>query len=109
MQALKKVSVVQASTNTSVLVAGSTLQTTYGLSLSYTIVNTGDDTIGATVYGANSEDLSDKVSVSELEILSGTADSYALSIAPFEYYCVYIVSAAPDTPGEATVHGMVKG
>ena len=110
MTVISSVSAVQASTNDSVLVTGSTLSAWQGLSVSYTIVNTGDDTISWIVYGANASDLSDKVIVqASADILSGAAGSYSAFVAPFSFYAVYIESKVDDTPGEATVRGVVKG
>ena len=62
MAVISSVNVSQVSTNTSVLVAGSILQAWPGLSVSYTVVNTGDDTISYVVYGGNASDLSDGIS-----------------------------------------------
>ena len=110
MSITNSVSAVQTSTNTSTLVAGSKLNTTRGLSASVTIVNTGDDSIDWVLYGANTSDLSDKVIVkANATVASGASDSYATSLAPFRFYAVFVESTVDNTPGEATVSGIVKG
>lgn len=110
MSVITSVNVVQVSTNDSTLVAGSILSAWQGLSVSYTIVNTGDDTISYVVYGGNASDLSDGVIVQgSADILSDEAGSYSAFVAPFSFYGIYIESKVDDTPGEATVRGVVKG
>jgi hypothetical protein len=105
-----RVSVTQVSTNTSAEVVGSKLSAWQGLSMSYTIVNSGDDTLSWIVYGANSSDLSDKVIVNaSADVLSDGASSYSVFVAPFSFYVVYIKSKVDDTPGTAVVNGIVKG
>ncbi len=103
------VNAIQTSTNDSTLVVGATLSAWSGLSVSYTVVNTGDDTISYIVYGGNASDLSDKVIIqASTDILSGATSSYSAFVAPFSYYAVFIESKVDDTPGEATVRGVVK-
>lgn len=103
-------SVVQDSTDSSTLVAGSTLDTSAGMSLAYTIVNTGANTISWTVYGANLGDLSDKVVVqATADVVANAIASYALTIAPFKFYAVYIISKSAGNAGQATLNGIVKG
>ena len=110
MTVLSSVNAVQVSTNASVIVAGSILSAGRGLSVAYTVVNTGDDTISYVVYGGNASDLSDKVSVqASADILSGASGSYSAFVAPFGFYGIFIESKVDDTPGEATVRGVVKG
>ena len=110
MSVISSVTVTQASTNTSALVAGSILSAWQGLSVSYSIVNTGDDTISWIVYAGNSSDLSDKSIIqASADILSGASSSYSAFVAPFSFYGIYIESKVDDTPGEATVRGVVKG
>lgn len=110
MTIVNSVSATQVSTNTSALVVGSILQTTFGMSVGITIVNSGDDTITWILYGGNASDLSDKVTIkASADVASGAADSYGNSVAPFLYYGVYIQSKVNDTPGTAVVRGNVKG
>jgi len=110
MSVLTSVSAVQASTNTSTLVTGSILNTSRGLSASFTIINTGANTISWILYGGNKSDLSDKVTIkATADITANSSDSYANSLAPFKFYGVYIISKVSDTPGEATINGICKG
>lgn len=104
-----RVTAVQASVNASTLVAGSIMQTTYGTVLSYTIVNTGGNTISWIVYAGNTSDLSDKVVVqASADILASAASSFSVFPAPFEYYGIYILSKVGGAHGEATVRGILK-
>ena len=110
MSVISNVSAVQASTNDPTLVTGSILPAWMGLSVSYTIVNSGDDTISWVVYGGNAADLLDKVIIqASADVLTGAASSYSAFVAPFAYYGLYIESKVDDTPGEATIKGVVKG
>ena len=110
MTITNSINAVQASTNTSTLVTGSKISTARGLTVSITIVDTGDDSIDWVLYGANASDLSDKVIVkANATVLSGAADSYSNSLAPFRFYAPFVESTVDDTPGEATVNGVVKG
>lgn len=110
MAVISSVNVSQVSTNTSVLVVGSILQAWAGLSVSYTVVNTGDDTISYVVYGGNAPDLSDGIIIQgAADILSGAVGSYSAFVAPFSYYGIFAESKVDNTPGEATVRGVVKG
>lgn len=110
MTIIKSVNATQASTNTSTLVAGSILQTTFGMSVGITITNSGANTITWILYGGNTSDLSDKVIIkASADVAAGAADSYGNSLAPFLYYGVYVQSKVNDTPGTAVVRGNVKG
>ena len=109
MAVINSLSAVQASTNTSTLVAGSILPAWQGLAVGITIVNTGADTITWILYGGNDSALADKVVIkASADILTGVADSYSNSLAPFSFYGIYIQSKVNDVPGEATVRAVVK-
>lgn len=109
MSIVTSVSGVQTSTNDPTLVAGSILSAWMGLSVSFTIVNTGDDTISWVVYAGNTADLSDKIIIqASADILTGAASSYSAFVAPFSFYGIYVESKVDDTPGEATIKGIVK-
>ena len=109
MSVISSVSVSQASTNTSTLVAGSKLTAWQGMAVSYTIINAGADTIQWAVYGANASDLSDKVLLQALaDVAKDATASYSAFVAPYSYYCVNIKSKVNDTPGTVTVRGVVK-
>ncbi len=110
MQVLKSVSPVQASTNTSILVVGSTLDAGNAWTLSYTVKNTGANSINWLVVGGNSSDLSDGVTVQNSATLTaGSIGSYSISVPLYNFYGIKIVSTVADTPGQATVNGKTKG
>lgn len=110
MQILSSVSPVQASTNTSTLVSGSVLNAGNSWTLSYTIINTGENSIGYLVVGGNLADLSDGVTVQNSATLAANAiGSYSVSVPVWNYYGIKIVSTVADTPGQATVNGRTKG
>lgn len=102
--------VAQASTASLVLVVGSTLDLLNKSSLSYTIENTGLQSIDWAVYGGNASDLSDAVAVNTpATILTTAFDSYAVAVAPYRYYGVFIEDTVGGLHGEATVIGIAKG
>jgi len=110
MQILHSVSPVQASVNTNTLVAGSTVDATMALSVSFTIENSGAESIDYEVIAGNLEDLSDATVVqASATLVSGAFGSYAVSIAPFSNYGIMIASTVGGSHGEATVHGRAKG
>lgn len=100
----------QASTNAYVSITNSKIDTLGYSSLSYTIKNTGADSITWQVLGGNVLDLSDGVVVNGPSTLAaGVSASYAVAPAPYRYYIVQVKSTVADTPGQATVHGIAKG
>lgn len=109
MTVINAINATQVSTNTSTLVAGSTISTSVGNGLGLTIVNTGSNTITWILYGSNASDLSDKVIVkASADILTTASDSYSNSFAPFLYYSTYIQSKVNDTPGTAVIRAFIK-
>lgn len=110
MTVLNRISKSQATTNTLTLITGSIIQTTNGLALAITIKNTGPDTLSWTLYGGNVSDLSDGVVIkASADILTGAVDSYSNSLAPFEFYGVYVKSKVNDVPSTALVNMLSKG
>lgn len=110
MSIINDVDVSQESTNTSVVIVGSILNAWAGLSVSFTIVNAGEDTVSWIVYGGNASNLSDKVIVqASADVLKDGSSSYSAFVAPYSYYGVYIKSKVDDTPGTVTIRGVVKG
>jgi len=102
--------VAQASTASLVLVVGSTLDLLNKSSLSYTIENTGVDSMDWGVYGGNASDLSDSVLVNTAAtVLAAGFDSYAVAVAPYRYYGVFIEDTVGGSHGEATLIGVAKG
>jgi hypothetical protein len=110
MQILYSVSPVQASVNTNTLVAGSTVDATMALSVSFTIENSGDESIDYEVIAGNLEDLSDATVVqASATLTTGSFGTYAVSIAPYSYYGIKIASTVGGSHGEATIYGTSKG
>lgn len=110
MQILYSVTPVQASTNTSTLVVGSTLNASAAWTLSYTIQNTGDNDMDYEVIAGNLSDLSDAIVVQNSATLNaGDVGSYSVSIPVWNYYGINIASTVSDAPGEASVVGKTKG
>lgn len=101
---------VVATTDDLTLDSGSIVNATSALSVSFTIVNSGDESMDYVIVAGNTSDLSDAVVVqSSAELASGAVGSYAVQVAPFLYYGVQVGSAAPSTPSEATIKGRAKG
>lgn len=110
MSVISSANAIQVSTNDPTLVAGSILSAWMGLSVAYTVVNSGDNTISYIVYAGNESNLSDKVIIqASADILSGAAGSYSAFVAPYSFYCIFIESKVDGNHGEATVRGVVKG
>ena len=107
---IKKVSPVQASVNALTLVDGSIIDTQNSFVLSYTIVNTGANSIDWEVHAGNVSDLSDGVAVKASAALAKDAvSSYSVNPSLYQYYGIYIKSTAGGSAGEATIVGIAKG
>jgi len=99
----------QASTNDWTDLAGSTIDTQNFLSLAYTLVNTGAQTIQWKVLGANAADFSDVQEVqAAADVLAGGIASYSTQIAVWRYYKVQIHSKVDGAHGQATLRGIAK-
>lgn len=110
MNVTNSVSPVQVSDNTNTLVAGSILNASRALAVSFTIQNTGDNSIQWQVRGGNLSDLSDGAIVqAAATVTAGSYATYALSTAPYQFYGVFIESTVDGSHGEATIKGIAKG
>ena len=110
MQILNDVNPVQASVNANTLVANGTLDAGAAFSVSFTIENSGAESIDYEVVAGNLEDLSDAVVVqASATLTSGSFGTYAVSIAPYSYYGIMIASTVGGAHGEATIRGRAKG
>jgi hypothetical protein len=99
----------QDSTASFVLVAGSILNTYRYETVSYTIQNSGLNTIDWEVLGGNVSDLSDGTAVKVSATLAASAFStYAVSPAPYRFYGIFIKDDAGGSHGTAVVHGIAK-
>jgi hypothetical protein len=98
----------QVSTNAYADVAGSTLDTRFFTSVSYTLTNiTG--TISWKVIGGNAADFSDAVIVqAAADVLAAASASYSAAMAVWRYYKVQIIDKVGGTHGTATVRGIAK-
>jgi uncharacterized membrane protein len=100
----------QDSTASFVLVAGSVLNTYKYTTVSYTIQNSGTNSINWKVLGGNLSDLSDGTAVkSSAAVVANAFDTYAVSPAPYLFYGVFIDDASSGSHGTANVHGVAKG
>jgi hypothetical protein len=110
MNILSRVSTVQASTNDNTLVASSILNASRALAISFTIENSGDESIDWEVVAGNASDLSDASVIQASATIASTAHgTYGITVPPYAFYGVNIVSSAPDTPGEGTISAIAKG
>lgn len=111
MQILNSVSATPTSTNTNTLVAGSILNATNALSISFTVKNTGDtNSISYEVIGGNTSDLSDGVVVqASAALAAGVVGSYGIQVAPFAYYGIKVVSTSAGNHTTGSILGKAKG
>jgi hypothetical protein len=109
MNILDGTTAVQASTNSYALV-GSIVDASMAIAVSFTIKNTGAQTILWEVLAGNTSNLSDGVAVSAPATLASNAfTSYAVTPAPYAYYGLYIKANVNDQHGTATIKGIAKG
>lgn len=100
----------QASTASFVSIAGSSLDTLHTLTVSYTIVNDGLQSIDWQVLGANASDFSDAQVVSApATILAAGVSGYSATQAVWRYYIVQIKDTVGGVHGAALVRGITKG
>lgn len=110
MQILNIVTPVQASVNDSTLVAGSILNAGRAQSISYTISNTGAQSIDWEVRAGNQADLSDSIVAQAFEAVAADAEKgYGVANPPYMFYGIYIKSTSSGQHGEATIAGASKG
>lgn len=100
----------QASTSSYLIVAGSLMNTLNRNSLSYTIKNTGAESIDWKIVAGNLSDLSDGVIVNAAATITAGAygTAYAVTTTPYAWYAVYIVDTVGASHGEATINGICK-
>lgn len=106
-QALAVNPTAQASVAAYADVAGSTLDTLYFKSVSYTLIN-ADQTITYQILAGNRADFADAVVVKTANILAAGTDTYAVAQAPYRYYKVQIKDAVGGTHGTTGVYGLAK-
>jgi hypothetical protein len=110
-QAIKAVSPApQASTNPFVDVAGSSMDALTSQSISYTIINTGANSLTWQVLAGNAADGSDAAVISgPAALIAAAVASFSQSPALWRFYKIQIKSTVAATPGTASIHGVAKG
>lgn len=107
-QALTVNPTAQASAAAYADVAGSTLDTLYFKSVSYTLIN-ADQTITYQILAGNRSDFVDAVVVqAPADILAAGTATYAVAQAPYRYYKVQIKDKVGGTHGNTGVYGLAK-
>jgi hypothetical protein len=102
--------IAQASTNAWILVAGSLMDTINDSMFSYTIRNSGAQTISWKILAGNTITLAEAIEIkASADILTTARDSYSSTAAVWRYYGVYITDKVGGVHGEATVVGVSKG
>jgi len=111
MQILSGVSATPTTTNTNTLVAGSVLNASNALSISFTVKNTGDtNSLDYEVIGGNAPDLSDGVIVqASATLAAGAVGSYGIQVAPFAYYGIKVISTSSGNHTTGSILGKSKG
>ena len=101
----------QGSTDSWTLVAGSILDTLNSSSVSYSVKNTEvTNSVDYKILAGNTSNIAEAVEIqAAATILAGAYGGYAISIAPWRYYGVYIQSTVVVTPATVTVVGITKG
>jgi hypothetical protein len=100
----------QATTAAWADVAGSTLDTLHQKCVSFTIINTGANSLDWKVLASNDAAFTVAVEVkASAAVLAGASDSYSATVAVWRYYKVQVQDTAAPNHGEATVHGVAKG
>ena len=90
-------------------VTGSMIDTQNFLSIAYTCVNTGAQTIKWKVIGGNSAVFADAVEVqASADILAAAIGSYSASVAVWRYYKLQVGDKVNGQHGAATVRGIAK-
>lgn len=106
--ALATGAVVQASTASTVVAAGSELDATQFGSVAYTI-SIATNNVNWSVFGANVSDYSDEVAVqTATQVNAGAVGSYAATVAVYRFYRAKIIDTVGGTHGTATINGVAK-
>lgn len=110
MQILNSVYPTATSTNTNTIVSGSILQAYNAMSVSFTVTNSGSESLNYEIVAGNEPDLSDSVVVQNSATLaSGAVGAYSNSIAAFSYYGVNLQATTPDAFSTVIILGRAKG
>lgn len=100
----------QASTASYATITGSLINMLQYKTLSFTIKNTGANSIDWKIIAGNMSDLSDAVIVNGAATITagsyGTA--YTATTTPYQWYAVQIIDTVGASHGEATLAGIAK-
>ena len=100
----------QASTSGWVLVDGSLIDSINDSMYSYTILNSGAQTITWKILAGNTADLVDAIEIKASADLTAAARSSSSNTSlVWRYYGVYIADKVGGVHGEATIVGIAKG
>lgn len=101
--------VAQNSTNDELVVTGSALDASIFSNVSYTLENSGAETILISVYRSNLADFSDEVQDgTDISILAAAFDVYVDVPAPFRYYRLKVEAAVDGSQGQITTVGVAR-
>ncbi len=99
----------QASTNAEVVVAGSALDVSLFNAVSYSLENTGAQTIDVRVFRANLADFSDeRQEGADIPITASAFSSFAAATPPFRFYRLKVEADIDDAQGEITAVGVAR-
>lgn len=99
----------QASTNTEAVVTGSALDASIFQAVSYTLENSGAQTIDVRVFHANLADFSDESQDgADIVILAAAFASFSAASPPFRFYRLKVEAAVDDAQGEITAVGVAR-
>lgn len=99
----------QNSVDALTVVAGSALDASVFEALSYTMKNTGANSINYSVHAGNASDFSDEVTiVAATTILAAGIASYSVAPPPYRYYRVKIAATAGGAQGQMTLRGVAR-
>jgi len=99
----------QASTNTEAVVVGSALDASLFRTVSYSLENTGAQTIDIRVFRANLADFSDeRQEGADIPITASAFSSFAATLPPFRFYRLKVEADVDDNQGEITAVGVAR-
>lgn len=99
----------QASTDPVVVVAGSELDASIFQAVSYTLENTGANSIDVGVYRGNLADFSDEAQDgSDFVIAAAGFASFAAANPPFRFYRLKVNASAGGSQGQITAVGVAR-
>ena len=98
-----------ASTNAYVLVPNALLDTLNSFLCTFTIFNSGANSLNWKVIAGNTSGLNEDIEAqAEATVAAGAYGTFSATPAVWRYYGVKIKSTVDDTPGEGTVTGITK-